>query len=241
MEDVTLIHERRDRKMQPFYWILSFECFTLLAIFGLALAGLSGFGAVQYGGWTLLLLLLVPVGLWLAWTGCRLLSKFIWENTHLSTYRLYRDRVEMERYDKGSRTRSEEVIRFSGVVQASIGHHVAMYHYAYMETKWRERQQLAHILPSLLLVHQSADGLRAAEIPFYDLRDMQPWLERLQALDVPLHVYTRMFNTTDEAGRAMLLTESEDTMSYTYEEALKLRHDRLLQQIQTFSDKGVQA
>ena len=81
----NLIHARCDRKMQPFYWILSFECFSLLIIFGLAMAGLSGYGAAAHGGWAFLLLFLVVAGLWLAWKGYRLLEKFVWETKRFIT------------------------------------------------------------------------------------------------------------------------------------------------------------
>ncbi|WP_020617629.1 hypothetical protein [Paenibacillus daejeonensis] len=235
----NLIHARCDRKMQPFYWILSFECFTLLIIFGLAMAGWSGYGARALGGWALLLLPLVAAGLWLAWKGYKLLDKFVWENTHLSSYHLFRDRLELIRYDKTNRSRTEQTVQLSEIVKASIAHHVAINHYAYKESKWRERQPLAHVLPSLCFVHNTSSGLRAVEIPFYEYQDMQPWLLHLQEQNVPLDVYMRMFNTTDEAGRAMVLTESEDVMPYSYDEALQHNHAYLLQQIQTFERREV--
>ncbi|WP_159883248.1 hypothetical protein [Paenibacillus puerhi] len=122
-----LIHEQTERKMQPFYWILTFECLSLLLLLALCLATLPVIVAFIYQGWVYLLLPAL-LGLWLIRISWRLLGKYVWENNHLSRYALYRHHVDYLQYDKKRRDFVQDSVPLQQIERALVGGYYALYH-----------------------------------------------------------------------------------------------------------------
>ncbi|MEI0736844.1 hypothetical protein VQ056_09440 [Paenibacillus sp. JTLBN-2024] len=63
--DQDCIHERADRRMEPFYWILTFEVMTFVLALGAGLVIGPLYWAYRYQSWAFLLLILLVPGFWL--------------------------------------------------------------------------------------------------------------------------------------------------------------------------------
>lgn len=212
-----LIHERRDRKMEPFYWILTFEGLSLLLLLALSLIAFPAYWALLYQGWAYTLLLLTALGLWLLRISIKLLIKYIWDNNHLNTYKLYEDRIEWVEYNKKTRGKREDITPLRQITEAYIGRYLAMYHYAYKKSNWREKQALYHLLPSLHIVYRRGDELETFEIPFYEPKDMEPWLAALQEAGVFVQVFTAIMGGGMNTEQRLIALANPDNI-WPYEE-----------------------
>lgn len=226
-----LIHERRDRKMEPFYWILTFECLTILLLFSFSLVCFPAYWAITYKGWAYTLLILTLLGLWLARVSFRLLGKYIWENTHLNSYLLYEDRIEFIQYDRTNRVKLQDTFLLGQVEQVFIGRYYALYHYAYKKTGWREKQPIAHILPCLHIVYHNRSEQKVVEIPFYELNDMDLWLTKLQELGTSFQAYVGYMNNMSMARRLEVLADPDYAIPLTYNAPLQQDYNELVQQM----------
>jgi len=224
-----LIHERHDRKMEPFYWIATFEGLAILLLIALALIIFPAYWALLYQGWAFTWLLVSALGLWLLRISIKLLIKYVWENNHLSTYKLYEDRIEWVEFNKKARSKREDTTPLGQVTEAYIGRYFAMHHYAYKKSKWREKQPLYHFLPSLHIVYRRGMGIETFEIPFYEPKDMEPWLAALQGAGIPVQVYVALMgHKMDTEQRLTSLSKPGYTFPYDEERPLAEAYHQLV-------------
>lgn len=102
------LHESQESKVSPFYWILRFEVMSILMALGLVL--MLGPGVLLLYAqniWSFASLLLIPAGWLLFRFAFRFLRNSIWRNRHLSSYRLYEDRIETTVYPDPDQTAAE--------------------------------------------------------------------------------------------------------------------------------------
>lgn len=224
-----LIHERRDRKMEPSYWILTFEGLSILLLFALSLIVFPVYWALLYQGWAFTLLLLSAIGLWLLRLSIKLLIKYIWDNNHLSSYQLYEDRIEWVEYKKKTRIKREGMTPLEQITGAYIGRYLAMNHYAYKKSRWNEKQGLYHVLPSLHIVYRRGIEQETFEIPFYEPKDMEPWLATLQEADISVQVFAvLMGGGMNNEQRIMALSNPDYLLPYEEDQPFREAYHQLL-------------
>lgn len=174
------IREQQQPRMQPFYWIATFEMYSLFFLFGLALAAGPFVVMNQWNNkWLWLLLVLVPFGLWVMFYSFISLRERTWQNRHRDQFRLYEDRLEYIRWDTRTKTSKEGTLPLSWINDVVYGRYSALYQYAYRKTGFREQVGLSELAPVLYIRYH--DGFRQSVLPIPFITDIEvnQWLEKL--------------------------------------------------------------
>ncbi|GIO93069.1 hypothetical protein [Paenibacillus lactis] len=206
-----LIHEQKEPKMQPFYWILTFEAYSIAMLLGLGLiVGPVVLLLLWPSVWTWLSLLAVPVGIIMFVKLLKSLRKQVWANTHLDRYALYEDRVDYELWDPATGESEQGSVRLTDVVEMYYGRYVLQYSYAYKKTKMMERSPVVELMPVLYLIARSGMRERAIAIPFLDPMDANRWLEVMSGRNVPLYLTSLIIHDFRDASVPQQLRSDED-------------------------------
>ncbi|WP_052759457.1 hypothetical protein [Paenibacillus sp. DMB20] len=202
----AMIHKQRQRKMQPFYWILTFEMITLGMLVGLALAVGPLFLLSRWpSGWMLLTLPAVPAGVWIFYKLFKNLAERIWLNRHLDQYMLYDDRVEFLLWNRETKEAIRGSVPVRDIKEMYYGRHLMLYSYAYREMKMTESAPMAELLPVLHLIYNEGLKDRLLAIPFIDIMEANRWLEVLAPRGIPLWLSSLLIHDPqDESAPAML-------------------------------------
>ncbi|WP_405081227.1 hypothetical protein ACI48J_00655 [Paenibacillus chitinolyticus] len=232
LSDPSLIHERCGRRMEPFYWILTFEALALLLLSALALAAGPVYLVVTFRHfWSYMSLLLIIPGLWLIRFSILTLKAYIWKNRHLDRYSLYRDDIRYLHYEQA--VKEEDAVRLDEVDRVYIAYYVAQYHYAYKKTKWFESQSVFHLLPMLYVRYRRDAQERILKIPFYELPDLKKWLKHFkQRGSIEIWATDLLLEQKTEAEQLSVLRKPLDTSPFDIEKkGFKKRLDNLLYEL----------
>jgi hypothetical protein len=210
-----LILEQRDPKMKPIFWILTFECLTIVLLIALALSGFPTYLALKYKGGAYFYFVFTALGLWLTWISIRLLHRYVWDNNHLNHYKLHQDRIEYIQYDKKKRESFEDTIYLGEIEQIVIGRYYALYYYAYKKFSLTEHHSLAHILPCLHIVYSKNGKRNVVEIPIYEQNDMDIWLNKLSELGTPYRVFVNLLTNMNKEQRLEALANHDYSFPYS--------------------------
>lgn len=234
MNDATesCIHERADRRMEPFYWILTFEAMAFLLALAAALVAGPVYLAYRFGSWTFLLLILIIPGVWLGKFAVVQLRSAIRKNRLLSRYKLFADRIEYRVYNHTERTVSEDTVLFDRIDRVYVSKYIAQYHYAYRKSKMTEKQPYFHILPILYVVYRSATGRRVLKVPFYENFDTEIWLKELQNRGIALWATNKLLSDLPEEEQLRLLEDASSTMPFPFEHHLQKELDLMLAELE---------
>ncbi|MGE6230118.1 hypothetical protein [Paenibacillus chitinolyticus] len=229
LSDPSLIHERCGRRMEPFYWILTFEALALLLLLGLALAIGPVYLAVTFRHfWSYFSLLLIIPGLWLIRFSILTLKTYIWKNRHLDRYSLYEDEIRYLHYEQTEK--EEGAVRLDEVDRVYIASYVAQYHYAYKKTKWFESQSVFDLLPMLYVLYRRDAQERILKVPFYEWPDLKKWLKHFkQRGSTEIWATDLLLEQKTEAEQLSALRDPLDTAPFDIErKGFKKRLDNLL-------------
>lgn len=206
-----VLHEQRKPKMQPFYWVLTFEMHVLGILLGLAMT-VGPLILLYYwtNVWTWISLIAIPVGIYMGIRIWNSLKRNIWFNTHLDEYLLYDDHVEYTRWDPETREASKGSCWISDVKELYYGRYVMQYSYAYRESKMREALPMVELMPMLYLVSTEGMKDRVVAIPFNDAMEANRWLEVLGKRDIPLYLTSILIPDIEDESALDLLREDED-------------------------------
>lgn len=206
-----LIHEQKKPKMQPFYWVLTFEAYTIGILIGLGLIVGPVILLLRWPSvWTWLSLLAVPVGMIMLVKLLKSLRKQVWANTHLDRFALYEDRVEYELWDSATGESEQGSVFLTDVVEMYYGRYVLQYSYAYKKTKMMEKSAMFELMPVLYLIARSGMGERAIAVPFLDPMDANRWLEAMGRRNIPLYLTSLVIHDFRDASVPQQLRSDED-------------------------------
>lgn len=206
-----LIHEQKKPKMQPFYWVLTFEAYTIGILIGLGLIVGPVILLLRWPSvWTWLSLLAVPVGMIMLVKLLKSLRNQVWANTHLDRFALYEDRVEYELWDSATGESEQGSVFLTDVVEMYYGRYVLQYSYAYKKTKMMEKSAMFELMPVLYLIARSGMGERAIAVPFLDPMDANRWLEAMGRRNIPLYLTSLVIHDFRDASVPQQLRSDED-------------------------------
>ncbi|MFM1653264.1 hypothetical protein ACI7RC_14315 [Brevibacillus sp. B_LB10_24] len=231
--DQDFIHERCDRRMEPFYWILTFEAMSFVFLLGIALIGGPIYLVYLYQSWTYILLLLLLPGAWLVRFTIRYLRSAIRKNRLLNRYKLYEDRIEYRIYNHSENTVREDAIRFGQIDRVYVSKYISQYDYAYRKSKLREAQPVFRILPIIYI--QYRDGMnkkRVLAVPFYENGETEIWLKELQNHGTPLWATNRLLSELPEEEQLGMLDEEVSSMPFPFDRYLQPKLDSILNEIE---------
>lgn len=207
----AIIHEQRQRKMKPFYWILTFEMITLGMLVGLALAAGPLFLLSRWpSGWMLLTLPAVPAGVWIFYKLFKNLGERIWQNRHLDQYLLYDDRVEFLLWNRETKEAIRGSVPVRDIKEMYYGRHLMLYSYAYREMKMTESAPMSELLPVLHLIYNEGLQDRLLAIPFIDIMEANRWLEVLAPRGIPLWLSSLLIHDPQDESAPAMLREDMD-------------------------------
>lgn len=230
------IHERKGRRMEPLFWILTFEAMTLLILFAAALVAGPVFLAVYFKTWwSFILLLLAPLGLWLIGFSLRFLRKRIWHNRHLSCYRLYQDRIDYLVYTDEAADSQEGTVSLRQIEETSVSLYIAKNHYAYKKTGWTEPQPYDRMLPILYVRYHGGWNPRILSVPLHDYREAEIWLSHLQDNGIPLRHTRLLLSERPEDEQLRLMNEEESSIPYSFSGNLEADIARIIREQQAAS------
>ncbi|QCT04654.1 putative membrane protein [Paenibacillus algicola] len=213
----TAIHEYRERKMQPFYWILTFEMMIIGMLLGLALVvGPVILLTLWPSGWMALTLLAIPLGLWMIRSLWRSLATRIWHNRHNDYFAIYEDVLRYTVWDRETREEQSGSIRLKDISEMYYGRHVMMYSYAYKETSFRERAPQVELWPVIHLIYNSGGGEKMISVPLAETREANEWLKTLAPHGIPLWLSSVVVVDEDEAA-IYVLREEENRGAAVFE------------------------
>ncbi|GIP35735.1 hypothetical protein [Paenibacillus sp. J2TS4] len=213
--DTTVLYERQEVKMQPFYWILTFQALFVLLVLGIGLIVfpfyLYKFSAIWA---TVCLIIGLPLGFYfikVAWKDGR---KRIWENCHLDRYRLLEHGFDYEQYEVESRTKHSAFVAFSKVEAAVASKFIAKYHYAYKQSGFFEKQPYAHIFPVLFFVYSEEGARKLARVYFKDEDSIDLWLEQLRKHSIPIRITVDHLDALKEEQLLNTIEQKEETWPF---------------------------
>ncbi|MVP01641.1 hypothetical protein [Paenibacillus lutrae] len=218
LSNYKLLQERSDRKMNPFFWILTFECMVILLLAGTAVAAGPVYWAfTSRTVLSFLSLLLILPGLWLVRFSFRTLKSAVWKNNHLSEYKLYENEIRFAYYEE--KTRREGSISMKEINRVYVGYYMAPSHYAY-EPNVRRKKQLPtfHLLPMLFIRYREAAQTRVLQIPFHDLIEMKRWLKYFGKLKMPVWATDLLLAERTEEEQLLAFDQEEDARPFSVEE-----------------------
>lgn len=228
--DHNCIHERTDRRMEPFYWILTFEAMSFLLALAAALVAGPIYLVFRYHAWwTFLLLLLLLPGAWLARFTIRYLRSAIRKNRLLNRFRLYGDRIEYRIYNREDRTAREDIVPLERIERVYVSKYIAPYHYAYRKSKLTEQQPYFHILPILYVVYRDEWKNRVLTVPFYENYDTEIWLKELQKRGIPLWATNKLLSELPEEEQLRMLEEEANSLPFPFEHHLHKELELILE------------
>lgn len=230
--DQDCIHERADRRMEPFYWILTFEVMAFVLALGAALVIGPLYLVYRYQSWAFLLLILLVPGIWLIWFSIGYLRSAIRKNRLLSRYRLCRDRVEYRIYHHPDTKVSEGTIPLDRVERIYVSYYVALYHYAYRKSKFKEQQPMHHILPMINVVYRDEANRRVLGVPFYEYFDAEQWLKELQSRDIPIWATVVLPAALPEEERLWQLEDESNSRPFPFHHHLQKELEQLVREIE---------
>ncbi|MDR9853601.1 hypothetical protein RJP21_08310 [Paenibacillus sp. VCA1] len=230
--DQDCIHERADRRMEPFYWILTFEVMTFVLALGAALVIGPLYLAYRFQSWAFLLLVLLVPGLWLIRFSVRYLRSAIRKNRLLSRYRLYRDRIEYRIYHHPDTKASEGAVPLDRIERIYVSYYVALYHYAYRKSKFNEQQPTYHILPMVNVVYRDETNRRVLGVPFYEYFDAEQWLKELQSRDIPIWATAVLPGALPEEEQLRLLEDESNSRPFPFHHHLQKELEQLVSEIE---------
>ncbi|NMO94509.1 DUF4229 domain-containing protein [Paenibacillus lemnae] len=214
----TAIHEQRQPKMQPFYWILTFESIIIAMVIGLALIiGPFILLSLWPSPWMWLTLLAIPVGLLMSFMLFRNLRQRIWLNRHNDRFAIYDDHVEYTVWDKETKESRQESVPIRDIKEMYYGRHVMMYSYAYKETKFRERAPMAELWPVLHLVYRGGAGDRLLTVPFGQPDEANQWLNVLFPKGIQMWLSNIVIQNPDDPYAIDILREEENRVSAEFD------------------------
>lgn len=206
----TIVLEQRQPKMQPFYWILTFEVFALGMLIGLTLA---------IGPFILLYLwpsvgmaftlLTVPLGLWMFMKIWRSLLARIWENRNRNQYLLYEDRIEYEQWNREAREADSGQILLREIKDIYYGRYVLLESHAYKPSKMTEQVPKAELLPALYIIYSDGIRDRLLMVPFLDYMEANRWLGALASHGIPLWLTYLVIHKPEDESVPDALKEEE--------------------------------
>lgn len=205
-----VIHEQKQRKMQPFYWILTFEVLTFGMLLGLAMvAGPFVLLTLWPSGWMWLTLLAVPVGLFV-FVKCFLsLKERTWQNRHTDHYALYEDRIEYTIWNRETKEGEQGSLPIRDIKEMYYGRYIQQYSYAYKKTTTTENAPMHELLPVLHLIHNNGWQDKLLTISFAEMMDVNRWLEVLAPRNIPLWLSSLIIHDPSEESAVQLLKEDE--------------------------------
>lgn len=206
----TIVLEQRQPKMQPFYWILTFEVFTLGMLIGLALA-IGPFILIYL--WSsagmAFTLMTVPLGLWMFIKIWRSLLTRIWENRNRNQYLLYEDRIEYEQWNREAREADSGQILLREIKDIYYGRYVLMESHAYKPSKMTEQVPKAELLPALYIIYSDGIRDRLLMVPFLDYMEANRWLGALAPHGIPLWLTYLVIHKPEDESVPDALKEEE--------------------------------
>lgn len=230
--DQDCIHERADRRMEPFYWILTFEVMTFVLALGAGLVIGPLYWAYRYQSWAFLLLILLVPGFWLIRFSVRYLRSAIRKNRLLSRYRLCRDRIEYRIYHHPDPEVSEGTIPLDRVERIYVSYYVAPYHYAYRKSKFNEHQPMYHILPMINVVYREETDRRVLGVPFFEYFDAEQWLKELQSRDIPIWATAVMPSALPTEEQLPQLEDESNSRPFPFHHHLQKELEQLVREIE---------
>ncbi|SEL28396.1 hypothetical protein SAMN04488688_103373 [Paenibacillus sp. cl141a] len=206
-----VIHEQRKPKMQPFYWVLTFEMHVLGILLGLAFT--MGPFILLYlwaNVWTWMSLAAIPAGIFMVIRLSKSLKGHIWNNTHLDEYLLYEDHIEYERWNIETKDSLKGSLRIGDIKAIYYGRYIFQFSYAYRNSKMTESVPMAELMPIMYLVAGEGQAERAVAVPFTDPMEANRWLEVIGRRGIPLYLTSVIIQDLGDESVASLLREDED-------------------------------
>lgn len=230
-----LIHERKDRKMEPFYWILTFEVMAFLVVLAIALVVGPVLLIMNYQAWWGYALLVAGgvLAALLARFTFRFLAKLIRKNRYLNLYRIYEDGVEYVAYDADRLNRREGRFLFAQAESVCVSVYVAEQSYHYKKTGWTERVPAFELLPVLYIVYRGDEGRRVLAVPFYGDDAVDRWLGTLQQRGIPIRATEELLLPRPEADWLPVLDNGELTVPFAYDGNFQLDFGRFMHEAQS--------
>ncbi|MDU5142312.1 MAG: hypothetical protein E6230_09010 [Paenibacillus dendritiformis] len=188
MRTTELIHELRQPKIQPWYWILMWEVYFVVVLVGLAM--MIGPFLLLYGwrnGWVYASFLLAVPGFFIVRGTVRLWAQQLWMNRHRDTYRLYPERVEYKAWDPASRGKREGSIALADIRRVLYGYSVLEGYHLYKPSKFTEQVPQFGMVRTLTL--EFSDGWKPGKlsVPMMRNDDILAWLAQFRSGHIPLY------------------------------------------------------
>ena len=208
---MSLVIQEQQRRMQTFYWILTFEMLTFGMLLGIAMtAGPFVMLSLWPSGWMWPTLLAIPVGIIIFIKCFHNLKERIWHNRHVDHYALYEDRIEYTIWNREAKEAEQGSLPIQDIKEMYYGRHLQQYSYAYKKTSMTENAPMYELLPVLHLIHNNGWQDKLLTVPFVEMMGANRWLEFLSPRGIPLWLSSVVVHDPGDESAAAFLREDEN-------------------------------
>lgn len=205
-----VIHEQIEQKIPPMKWATQFACNLSFIIIGIATVFMPFYLVATFGhSGFYFILLLAPLGIWLAVSLGKQLPKLIWDNTHLDEAALFQDQIRLVNWKKNvAQPRQETSLSFSDIDYAVVTF--------YLSKHTGNNQAL---YPQVIFVQKRHNRLAYHTVRFLDDDGINHWLLTTQEKQIPLYFSATMPVTFTEEEMQVFLQSDQELMPFTLEKS----------------------
>ncbi|WP_018932946.1 hypothetical protein [Gracilibacillus lacisalsi] len=189
MESSKAMYQYVEKKFDPFWWI-TFS-YIISVLFLLCITMVVGPIIVFSNNtniWSVLLMLLVPLGIWLATRVFAYARGLIWRNNHLTTYKFYPDTIQLNKWENTyDREPTKMEVELSAIRKVVVA--------PYIINEYLTRHGTKHIEKSYILyvIHEANSKKELLKLPFAsNYENINIWLTYFKKRNIPVQFTTEV-------------------------------------------------
>lgn len=198
MEHNSIVHTYTKPPRETFWRIGYVIVLVAGAFVGAALALAPVYYFLKYqNAWIAISFLFIPLGIWIAYRTLRHLQKLIWEDSHLSSYNLYENKIEAEEWVEAySQAPVKREIPLNEVTSVTASFYILR---KTMTMLGPTHQTITETAPILYIRYtkNGQENVLNLEFPNHGDDNINVWLSHFQQRNIPLLYTARLLYRVD--------------------------------------------
>lgn len=211
MDNINVIDEQQDRQMEPYMWAINFTVYMFVTLVCFSfIIGPPVLLIIFKNAWLLLLFLLIFPAFWMIKIILRTLQKLAWNNRHLSTYTLERDKILFEVWEENERLPSDGTITLTSI------DHVVLANRIVKNSSLTKNVKQTTIEPVLHLIYTKNGNKTLLSIPFHRDSRIDTWLQTFENNKITLYRDEASIEGKTDSDKLTRYRSTEQLQHYSF-------------------------